>query len=71
MTSFLGIDLAWSMDPDLDSLGYCIIGEDENIIKMGLMGTDEGIVELAEEYDVDFVELTFPSRFQTKMSHDQ
>lgn len=59
MVTFLGIDLSWSMDPDPRSSGACVI-EDDQVIDLTHVGGDQEILDLSEEYNVDYVGIDAP-----------
>ncbi len=49
---FVGIDLAWKVAPPKDQgTGYCIIGGHGQVTEIGLLTTDEEIIELATAED--------------------
>lgn len=66
MTLFLGIDLAWSMKPDKDSSGFCILDENGRIREMGMAGKDEEMIDLAKKHGADFVGIDAPLKVQNE-----
>ncbi len=49
---FIGVDLAWKVAPPKEQgTGYCIIDEQGLVTDLGLLTTDEGIIELAMAED--------------------
>lgn len=61
MVTFLGVDIAWSMNPKPRSSGVCIM-EDERIKELTHAGSNQEILELAEEFDADYIGIDAPLR---------
>jgi len=60
MTTFLGIDLSWSMEPDSRSSGACLMNKQGEIKEMNHVGTDEEIIEMAKDKQVDYIGIDAP-----------
>ncbi|MFW5902667.1 MAG: DUF429 domain-containing protein [archaeon] len=66
MTTFLGIDLSWSMDPNPNSSGACLLNEKGKVLEMKHVGKDEEIIKLAHEHEADYIGIDAPLKIPNK-----
>lgn len=60
MTKFLGVDLSWSMEPNPKSSGICLMDEEGKVEELTLAGSDEEIIKIAKEHEVDYIGIDAP-----------
>lgn len=65
MVVFLGVDIAWSMDPKPNSSGVCIM-KDKRVIELTNVGSNQEILELAKEFGADYIGIDAPLKVPNK-----